>query len=351
MTDNTGKALTVAIVGCGSISHHYFRTATEIDGVGIVGAVDVRRDAALGRAMEFGLDESVVYGDIDVMLNRVKPDVVFDCTVPAAHCEVTTRALAAGCHVLGEKPMADSIANAQMMVAAARKSGRTYAVMQNYRYSPHIRAFKGLVNDGTIGRLDMLNVDYFMAPHFGGWREHIPHPILIEMAIHTYDLARLISGADPVSVYCHEHDPKGSWYEGGNAAATSIFEMSDGITLSYRGHWCAESVAGSTGTGWWGHWRAVGDSGTAICLDENRPWADVALKPGPGLWSEHERVEAGPVDDRLIGGHEGLIRDFLDCVRTGRRPETDCTDNIKTLAMVFASIASAESGSRVDITW
>ena len=351
MTDKTGNTLTVAIVGCGSISHHYFRTAREIDGVEIVGAVDLRRDAALGRAAEFGLSEATVYSDMDDMLDETRPDIVFDCTVPAAHCEVTTRLLAAGCHVLGEKPMVDSMANAREMVAAARRTGRTYAVTQNYRYSANVRAFAQLVRQGRIGTLDMLNVDYFMAPHFGGWREHIPHPILIEMAIHTYDLARLISGADPVSVYCHEHDPKGSWYEGGKAAATSIFEMSDGIVFTYRGHWCAESVAGSTGTGWQGQWRAVGDAGTAVCADQAQPWADVVVNSGPGLLSEFQRVEAGPVDEKLVGSHAGLIRDFVDCIRAGRKPETDCTENIKTLAMVFASIESADSGKRVEITW
>jgi predicted dehydrogenase len=171
------------------------------------------------------------------------------------------------------------------------------------------------------------------------------------MAIHTYDLARLISGADPVSVYCHEHDPKGTWYEGGKAAATAIFEMTDGVVFSYRGHWCAESDPGSAGTGWWGQWRAVGDGGTAVCLDENQPWADATAGPRTRPWAEHRRVEPGPVDAKRVGGHAGLIQDFVDCIRTGRTPETSCADNIKTLAMVFASIESAESRSRADVTW
>ena len=50
-----------------------------------------------------------------------------------------------------------------------------------------------------------------------------------------------------------------------------------------------------------------------------------------------------------IGGHEGLIRDFVDCLRTGRTPETICTNNIKSLAMVFGAIESAMTRRVVDL--
>ncbi|MBT4504188.1 MAG: hypothetical protein HOC74_41040 [Gemmatimonadetes bacterium] len=52
-----------------------------------------------------------------------------------------------------------------------------------------------------------------------------------------------------------------------------------------------------------------------------------------------------------IGGHAGLIREFVDCVQKGKQPETICTDNIKSLAMVFGAIESAEKGRVVKIKW
>lgn len=52
-----------------------------------------------------------------------------------------------------------------------------------------------------------------------------------------------------------------------------------------------------------------------------------------------------------VGGHPGLIREFVDCVKRGRKPETICTDNIKSLAMVFAAIDSAEKDRRVPVRW
>ena len=61
------------------------------------------------------------------------------------------------------------------------------------------------------------------------------------MAIHTFDMARFISGADPVAVYCKEWNPSGSWYDH-DASAIAIFEMTGGIVYTYRGSWCAEGL-------------------------------------------------------------------------------------------------------------
>ena len=200
MTKRKNDRLKIAIVGCGSISRLYFGEALKMTGVQIVGATDLHREATLNRVKQFGLVEQIIYDTMDEMLKQTKPDIIFDCTVPAAHYQVTIKALNAGCHVLGEKPMADCMESARKMVRAAKKAHRTYAVTQNYRYNPNTRATAKLIKNKIIGNLDMLNVDYFMARHFGGFREHMPNPLLIEGAIHTYDMARLISGEDPISV-------------------------------------------------------------------------------------------------------------------------------------------------------
>jgi predicted dehydrogenase len=71
-----------------------------------------------------------------------------------------------------------------------------------------------------------------------------------------------------------------------------------------------------------------------------------------GFFRPKETLTIPPAaPDARVDGHAGLIADFIDCVRTGRQPETICTDNIKSLAMVFGAIESAETGKRVDIHW
>ena len=347
MGRKTNRTINVAFAGCGSITARYFKILETLQGLNIVGLTDLRRAAAIGRSREFGLPHDIVYDDLDTMLADAQPHVVFDCTIPEAHYEITTKSLRAGCHVLGEKPMSDSMAKARKMVAEARKARRIYTVAQQYRYHPFTRAFAKLIHERQIGRLDMLNADCFGSPVFGGFRERIPNPLLVEMAIHTFDAARMISASDPVSVYCYEHQPKGSWYRGGKAAATAIFEMTGGVVFTYRGHWCAMGCRTSGNS----EWRAVGDKGTAI-YDGNTPaHAELAGKPGKaGVRGGFKRIETKPIMGRPEG-HEALISDFIDCVRTGRKPETNCTDNIKSLAMVFASIKSAKTGRRVKVQW
>jgi predicted dehydrogenase len=70
-----------------------------------------------------------------------------------------------------------------------------------------------------------------------------------------------------------------------------------------------------------------------------------------GFINPYNEVEISGEPPVKIGGHAGLIRDFIECVRTSTVPETVCTDNIKSLAMVFGAIESAQSGRPVDIRW
>ena len=159
------------------------------------------------------------------------------------------------------------------------------------------------------------------------------------MAIHSFDQARLISGKDPVSVYAKEWNPAGSWY-GHDASAVAVFQMTDGVVYTYRGSWCSEGL----NTSWECDWRIVGTEGTVLWDGEEGFKAQVVAKRGDfrSEWADVPVPEVDP--EAKVGRHGGVIRDFLDAVQHGGTPETICTDNIKSLAMVFGAIDSAESG-------
>jgi predicted dehydrogenase len=168
--------------------------------------------------------------------------------------------------------------------------------------------------------------------------------LILDMAIHTFDAARAISAADPVSVYCHSFNPGRSWYKG-DASAVAIFEMTGGIVFTYRGSWCAQGLQ----TPWESQWRVLGQRGTLTWDGNETLRAQVAKTDGkPDYFSETADVPVA-VSPLPYTSHEALIRDFVDCVRTGRRPETDCHDNIKSLAMVLAAVRSAHAGRRVTV--
>lgn len=334
------------LVGCGGITRAWMRAIAEMPDVEMVGFVDLVEDAARARAAEFGHRAAAIGTDLAAMLDRTAPDVVFNCTVPEAHHPITLAALAHGCHVLSEKPLADSMEHAREMVAAAERAGRTFAVIQNRRYDARIRRLTAFLREGALGPLTTLHSDFILGAHFGGFRDRMEHVLLLDMAIHSFDQARLISGADPVSVYCKEWNPRGSWYDH-DASAVAVFEMTDGLVYTYRGSWCAEGL----NTTWECDWRAIGVNGSATWDGADAYRAEVVREAG-GFRSEMGAIEVPEIDaGKKVGAHAGCIREFIDCVRNGGTPETAAADNIKSLAMVFGAIESAEAGREVRITW
>jgi predicted dehydrogenase len=260
--------------------------------------------------------------------------------------DVTLEALKHGCHVLGEKPLADSMANAKTMVAAAEEAGRIFAVIQNRRYDARIRRLRHLIESGIIGPVTTVNSDFYLGAHFGGFRDHMEHVLLLDMAIHTFDAARLITGADPISVYCKEWNPSGSWYDR-DASAVAIFDMTGDVVYTYRGSWCSEGLL----TSWEAEWRVVGHGGS-IKWDGAEVLKAEVVKQRDGLIAEFEAVEIPEHDPgEKVGSHGGVIREFVRCVQSGSIPETVASDNIKSLAMVFGAIESAEQGVPVSVTY
>ena len=320
-------------------------SAPELKGrVMIVGLVDLNLDAAKSLQTEFGLDGAIIGADLDAVLSETKPNLLFEVAVPSARRDNVLSGFAHGCHVLTEKPMAASLDDAREMIAAGRDASRIYAVVQNRRYIDGVRRIRQTIASGVLGELVSLHADFFIGAHFGGFREQMNNVLLLDMAIHTLDAARFMADADPVAVYAQESNPRGSWYAHG-ASANAIFELSGDVIFTYRGSWTAEGAP----TSWESAWRMIGTKGSLLwdgadrfearSVSDNsgflRPLRDVVVPPAPHPCQTH--------------GHASVIAAFLDAVETGGTPETAASDNIKSLAMVFAAIESARTRQRVTI--
>jgi predicted dehydrogenase len=315
-------------------------------GTTIVGLVDLVRERARERAEAFEIGEAVIGSDLDAVLAETRPDVVFDVVVPAARRDVVLTALRHSCHVMTEKPLAATPEDARVIVAAARDAARIHAVMQNRRYLAEPRRIRRFLASGAIGAPTSIHCDFFLAPHFGGFREEMRHVLLLDMAIHTFDSARFLVGGSASGVYCREWDPAESWYAQGSSAV-AVFDMREGPIFTYRGSWCANGLA----TSWESAWRIVGEKGTVTWDGFADIRAAISTETREGLFDRVEPGEVPPLDPRdRVGGHFGAIRDFLDAVQTGTSPETRGEDNIRSLAMVFGAIESAETGRHVSIS-
>ncbi len=335
------KSFSAVVVGAGSISHAWFPRLIK-EKVDIRGVVDLSRDAAAGKIAKYELT-SEAGTDLKEMLKKTQPDFVVDLTIPDAHCAVTCAALAAGCHVIGEKPMANSMVEARRMVKAADKAGKIYMVSQSRRYEGVHGNIKRALTGGRLGNITTANCDFYAGVHFGGFRDEMESPLILDMSIHHFDLVRMMTGADPVAVYAHEFNPEGSWYKN-DVAASCIFEMSNGIVFTYRGSWCAEGCH----TSWHGDWRFIGDKGTLLYDGGDGLKGMVAKKNKGTFFSEHRDLKISSATPRFTGQH-GAIRELLKYLNDGTMPQGECHDNIKSLAMVFAAMESSRKGRRVPV--
>ncbi len=338
----------VVLVGCGAMAEGWLtailRSPLLAGKLELVGLVDTQIEAATQLAAKFDLTDTPLSDNLQHSIDTHRPDAVFDVTTPQARPTVVRQALNAGLHVLAEKPMAPTLQDAQQLAALADDKDLLYVITQNRRYKEGIRRAQAFLASGAIGEITGLHADFFIGARFGGFRDQMDHVLLLDMAIHTFDGARFLSGQEPEAVYCHESNPQGSWYAHGSSAFAT-FEMTGGVVFSYRGSWCAEGA----NTAWDSTWRITGSNGTLLWDGENTliahtPSGDTSFLRDtveitvPPLAASHKAQE-----------HASVIADFLHAVANKHRPETDSADNIKSIAMVFAAIDSAKQGRRISI--
>jgi len=320
----------VVLVGAGGMGKAWLGTVLANPDTELVGLVDLDLEVAGRAATEAGVPGLALGRDAVELAAATGAEAVVNVTVPRAHHPVTTAALFAGLPVLGEKPVADTVAQGLSLAAAAEASGTLFVVSQSRRYNPHVFAFKEQAR--ALGDLGVLTTEFYKAPHFGGFREEMAHPLLVDMAIHPFDTARFLLEAEPVSVYCEEYNPSWSWYSG-DAAASAIFEMSGGLRYVYTGSWCAPGRE----TSWNGSWRLSAATGSATWDGDDAPVleSDPPLVPAPG---------GDPGD-----GIAGSLTTFVTALRGGPVPMGEVHENVLSLVMVEAAVESAETGVRVQV--
>ncbi|MEV6286511.1 Gfo/Idh/MocA family oxidoreductase [Kribbella sp. NPDC051770] len=321
--------LRIIQVGAGSMGRTWLHTLASSADVELVGLVDLDLDLAQ-RVSE---DELAALVPVARTLTELKDltgaDAVVNVTVPGAHNAVNEEALRAGLPVLCEKPIAPSVADAQYIAGVAEETGQLLMISQSRRYLNQFTALRKAT--AGLGRIAGVSCEFAKAPHFGGFREEMPHPLLVDMAIHQFDSARALLGADPVSVYCESYNPGWSWFAG-DAAATAIFEFPGGARFVFHGSW----VAPGQETSWNSRWRVSGERGTAVWDGDEAPTTGDPLRS----------VEVGDAPEQTAGS----LAEFVNCVRTGASSQADARSNVLSLAMVEAAVRSAAERRRVEFS-
>ena len=280
--------LRVCVIGMGPIGNRHARIYRENPLSELVGVCDIQKDRADAAASRVS---APAFYDAEKMLREVKPDIVSITTggqeYGSDHFEPTMIALDAGCHVLGEKPISNDIAQAEKMVAKAREVNRCYGINLNHRFTPAAYLAKKWVDEGRLGHLLFCNMSMWIKNP----AESSPYYQIKALHPHTVDVMRYFCGdVDAVQCFATKAPGRTIW-------STAHFSMKfkngvvGGLTGSYdieRGHPMERcEVAGTGGR---------------FVLDDM--WRELTLYPAGNY---EKTVYSNP----LFGG----MRDFEDTFR------------------------------------
>ena len=178
--DPPGRRLGVAVVGIGHLSLLQILPGFgQAQHVRLTALVSGERDKARAVAAQYGVKESSLYdyAGFDALKDNPEVDIVYIVLPNAMHAEFTVRAAQAGKHVLCEKPMATSVADAQHMVEACKQAGRKLMIAYRCQYEPHHRALIAEVRGGQHGPVRLIEaVNGQNNADNGQWRHDGPWP-------------------------------------------------------------------------------------------------------------------------------------------------------------------------------
>ena len=319
----------VGLIGCGGISRSHLRAYREI-GLDVAALCDLDPRLAERRRIEY-YPEAAIYADVEQLLSS-GIEVVDVATRPAERVAIIEQAVAAGCHVLSQKPFATDLATARRLVAAADAQGVKLAVNQNGRWAPHWSYARRLIATGALGALRSVNLDFhwhWKPRHAGDLDERAAAGfLLLDYGIHLFDFVHcLVGDARPrvvATVVSQERMLDGGSVPG--LASTIIdFGESQG-TVSMN----------ATAEGFFCHGtRIVAERGVISALRDTPRSQSVVVRTDTGDYSP--RLEGSWMPDGFIGA----MTELLAAIEEDREPEHGGRDKLATLDLTLQAIAAA----------
>ncbi|GIP33723.1 Gfo/Idh/MocA family protein [Paenibacillus sp. J2TS4] len=148
------KKIKVAIIGCGGIANgKHMKALSQLDTAEMTAFCDIVPERAHKAAREYGAEGSKVYEDYTELLQDGSIDVVHVCTPNDSHAEITIASLEAGKHVMCEKPMAKTAADARRMLDAAKRTGKKLTIGYNNRFRSDSLYLHEMCANGELGEI------------------------------------------------------------------------------------------------------------------------------------------------------------------------------------------------------
>jgi len=338
----------IAFVGCGGIVNYGHIPSYQASGFNLIGGYDRNQEAAEKTVQTHGLKK--VYKSLDDLLSDPTAQIVDVAVVPWEQRDIVKKVVAAGKHLLCQKPFADKYADAIAMTALAQNAGLKMAVHQQFRWSSIIRAARAILAEGWLGEVLDVQVQVSIATPWDMWSWIAVQPRLEVLfhSIHYLDSLRYLFGDPALVTSRHSKHPaqkaKGetktitTWdYSNGMQILIAIchFDWSPALYSNFRVLGSDGVIEGTIGTN---YDYPDGRSDTIKFTSREHPERNFSATL-PGKW----------IPDAFYGPMASL----MEAIQTNSSPITSSEDNLGTLRVVeaaYRSMNEARSVSPSEIT-
>ena len=340
------KPLRYIIVGTGGFGAYWSSAVlprlAELGKAVPAAAVDINPQALENARTHLKLPDEKCYTDMARAFDENPADFAVIVVPPAHHESVVDAALAHDMNILSEKPIADTMPAACRVYNKVRAAGKKMAVTMSHRFDQDKQTLERRIKSGEYGRLDYIigrnTWDCRKKGTWGTFRYEIPDPLLVEGTVHHFDIMRALAGSDAKTVYVNTWNP--AWTDfAGDCQALAIVEMTNGVKVFYEG-----AKANASQMNGWGqdYWRAECEHAT-LELDQRQ------LRIFTGGVGSNAHISEIPMERQDTWTNPWLAEMYCDWLAGGEAPPNTLDDNIQCVALLFAAIESAHTGSVLDV--
>ena len=332
------KKIGWGLIGASTIAKEWMIGAIRAqDDADVVAVMSSSAERGAAFAKENSISRS--YDSVEKLLADPAVDAVYISTTNELHLPQTLAAAKAGKHVLCEKPLALSVADARTMVEACAAAGVVMGTNHHLRNAASHRAIREAIKAGRIGKPIAARVFHavYLPSHLQGWRINNPAAgggVILDITVHDADTLRFVLDDEPIDVVAQQQSA-GMGEVGLEDAAMSVVRFGSGLLAQMHEAFTIRHA----GTGLEVH----GTEGSLIARDvmTQKPIGEVILRTAAG-------EEKLPLDTENLYGR--AVRAFNAAVRGEGQPSATGNDGLQSLALALAVREAAGSGRRVAVS-
>ncbi len=327
-----------ALIGASTIASQHMISAIRAQEQNDIIAL-LSSDSARGEsyAAEHSIDRA--FTDLDALLAEPSVEAVYISTTNEKHFPQAMKAIAAGKHVICEKPLAMSVADACEMVAAADAAQVVFATNHHLRNAGSHLKIREMIEQGELGDVQAIRVGHavYLPPNLQGWRIDNPDAgggVIPDIVVHDADTVRFHLQEDPEEVVAIERSE--SLGKGVEDSVMSVWRMPSGVLVQTHEGFTVQHAGTS--------FEVHGSEGSVFARNvmTQRPTGEITLRRG-------DTEVSVPFSTHNL--YERSVRKFVEAVNGQGAPAASGIDGVKSLAVATAVKTSATTGRSVTVDY